>query len=439
MNWRLGAAAALALAVSGCTIIPAGSGSTGTGSVPRPPVQTPTPSPTPTPTPPAVQLTTTGNAASAGVMRGPEVSSLQISDEQARRALSAFVTSCPGLLRRNDVSGLTRNADWQQACDAARNAGNAREFFNTQFATVRVANGQSMATGYFEPEIHGCRTRTSQCQSPVYAMPNDLAEIDISSNQQMITDCRASGNICRLPLVGRPGTIVEFDANQFPLSPTGQRFRGRLNGNRLVPYHSRTAIDQGALAGRGLEIAWAADPVELFFLQIQGSGRLRLPDGNVMRIGYAGQNGHTYVGIGRLLADRGVLQPGEASMQGLMSYLRRQSDGGTSVMQENPSWVFFRELTGAGPIGAMGYPVVGRASVAADPNFVPLGAPVFLMMDRSEPNGLWIAQDTGGAIRGSNRFDTFWGAGDEARTIAGGMAARGSAFILVPRSAANRF
>ena len=367
---------------------------------------------------PQVVLTTTGNAMSAGVMPGPAVASLGVTQDQAARALAAFRTSCPGLVRRNDPSGLTRGSDWESACATARTTddGNAQHFFATQFSAVQVANGQSMATGYYEPQIEGCRTRTERCQVPIYGMPADLVEVDVT----------------------QPPAGMVVDTSLFPPVGSNNRLRGRLEGNRLVPYPDRSAIEQGALQGRGLEIAWAADPVELFFLQIQGSGQLHLPDGGVMRIGYAGQNGHTYVGIGKLLRDRGVLQPGEASMQGLMTYLRRQPDGGASVMRENPSWVFFRELRDTGPLGAMGYPVVRQASVAADPQFVPLGAPVFLSMDHPEASGLWVAQDTGGAIKGSNRFDTFWGAGEDARRIAGGLSARGSAYVLLPRAAAAR-
>ena len=170
----------------------------------------------------------------------------------------------------------------------------------------------------------------------------------------------------------------------------------------------------------------------MFFLQIQGSGRLRGPDGQVMRIGFAGQNGREYVGIGALMRDRGLLKPGGASMQGIMAYLREHPEEGQAIMWENKSYVFFQELKGAGPNGSLGLPVTGRASAATDPRFIPLGAPVFLSMDRAEANGLWIAQDTGGAIKGPNRVDTFWGAGDEARAIAGGMNSRGTAWVLVP-------
>jgi membrane-bound lytic murein transglycosylase A len=346
-------------------------------------------------------------AVTAGVVAGPAVSTLGFDEAAAVRALAAFRTSCPSVMRRADQSGLTQPADWTAACAAAARVeqGRARAFFSEQFRAVQVGDGRGFATGYFEPEIAGSRTRRAGYEHPVYGMPTDLVEVDLG---------------------------------QFSPTLSGRRIRGRVEGNRFVPYHDRAAIIGGALAGRGLEIAYVADPIEFFFLQVQGSGRLRLPDGGVMRIGYAGQNGRDYVGIGRLLRDRGALQAGEASMQGIVAYLRRQPDGGASVMNENPSWVFFRELTGPGPLGALGLPVVARASVAADPAFVPLGAPVWLAMDRAEATGLWVAQDTGGAIRGTNRFDTFWGAGDEARAIAGGMSSRGAVLVLLPTVSAER-
>jgi membrane-bound lytic murein transglycosylase A len=165
---------------------------------------------------------------------------------------------------------------------------------------------------------------------------------------------------------------------------------------------------------------------------------LLLPDGQVMRIGYADQNGREYVAIGRLLRERGILPPGGASMDAIIAWMREQPDGGRSLMRENPSYIFFKELTGPGPLGALNVPVTTRASVAADPKFVPLGAPVFLTLDRREASGLWVAQDTGGAIKGANRFDTFWGAGESARITAGGMAAKGQALLLLPKGVAAR-
>jgi membrane-bound lytic murein transglycosylase A len=163
-----------------------------------------------------------------------------------------------------------------------------------------------------------------------------------------------------------------------------------------------------------------------------------MPDGSVMRIGYAGQNGRDYVAIGRLLRDRGILPPGGANMQAIKDWIRANPDQGRALMRENLSYIFFKELTGPGPIGALNVAVTPHATVAADPNFVPLGAPVFLKMDRREVDGLWVAQDVGGAIKGPNRFDTFWGAGPEATALAGGMSASGHALILLPKGAAGR-
>jgi membrane-bound lytic murein transglycosylase A len=348
-----------------------------------------------------------GAARLAGVRPGPDVASLAISDDSARAALGAFRLSCPALQRRADASGLTSGADWTPACTAAATwpDGDARRFFTSQFETAIVGDGQAFATGYYEPEIAASRTRGPGYTVPIYRTPPDL---------------------------------VEADLGLFSDTWKGKRIRGRVAGGRFLPYPDRAAIVGGALAGQNLEIAWAADEIEFFFLQVQGSGRLRLPDGSVMRIGYDSQNGRDYVGIGARLRDRGVLAPGQASMQGIMGWLRSHPDQAPGVMNENKSFVFFREVDGPGPPGALGTPVVPRTTVAADPAFTPLGAPLFLTMDRPEVNGLWVAQDTGGAIKGANRFDTFWGAGDAARTTAGGMSAKGQAVLLLPRGSVAR-
>jgi membrane-bound lytic murein transglycosylase A len=345
-------------------------------------------------------------ARAAGVVAGPDIATLPIDAAAAERALAAFGVSCPALLRRADRSGLSVSADWQPVCDAAKAVPGvqALAFFQTRFETLQVSEGGAFATGYYEPEIAGSRVPGAG-YAPVYAKPTDMVELDLGAFRENLK---------------------------------GRSISGRVSEGRFVPYFDRGAIEDGALAGRGIELAWAADPIELFFLQVQGSGRLRMPDGSVMRIGYAGQNGHDYTGIGALMRQRGLIQPGQGTMQGLMAWLRANPEAGRAIMRENRSWVFFRELTGPGPIGALNLPVTARASVAADPAFVPLGAPVFLAMDRPEASGLWIAQDTGGAIKGANRFDTFWGAGAEARTIAGGMLARGKALILLPKGTLAR-
>lgn len=352
------------------------------------------------------------NALSAGVRAGPSFGALGLSPTRAGLALGSFRESCRRLVSRGDTSGLTSPADWKPACDSAVAwpSANAHRFFETWFETAVVGEGEAFVTGYYEPEIAGVRTRRPGFEYPVYAMPADLVR-------------------------ARPG---EAD----PL-PDGRQPLGRYDARgRFVPYHDRAAIEDGALAGKGLEIAWVADPVEFFFLQVQGSGRLRAPDGSVIRLGFAGQNGHDYTGIGSLMRDRGLLGSGpgqySGSMQGIMRYLRDNPADGRALMRRNRSWIFFRELSGDAPVGALGVPVRPRTTVAADPRFVPLGAPVWLSLDRTEANGLWIAQDTGGAIKGANRFDSFWGTGEDARRIAGGMSGRGRAVLLLPKGTLNR-
>ncbi len=388
-----GALAAFAL-LGACAIIP-------DSAPPVPAVSAPPPTPV------------AASAALAGVVRGPSVGALPISAGDAGTALAAFVESCPQLLSREDASGLAHGADWRRACEAAVTwrVSEARDFFVTFFETARVGDGSAFATGYFEPEIAGSRTRRPGFDVPVYALPPDLV-------QAWPAD---------LPLAERVGT-----------APRG---RYDTDGN-FVPYYDRTQIEDGALDGRVEVIAWAADPVEFFFLQIQGSGRLRTPEGEVIRIGYAGQNGHGYTSVGKLMRERGLLGEGPGlypgTMQGIMAYMRENPTAGRALMRENRSWVFFRELTGDGPLGALGVPVRRGASIAADPRFVPLGAPVWLDLDRDEADGLWVAQDTGGAIKGANRFDTFWGAGEEARAIAGSMSGRGRALLLLPKGTVAR-
>jgi membrane-bound lytic murein transglycosylase A len=365
------------------------------------------------PPPPVAAGAAAANAALAGVALGPTFAALSVSDADARGALAGFVESCPKLLARNDASGLTRLEDWRSACDAARTVqpSRAKAFFAETFAPVVIGDGKAFATGYFEPEIEASRTKRAGYAVPVYALPSDLVR-------------------------GWPDTVP-------PTQRTGRPPLVRKDASgRFVPYYDRAAIEDGALAGKVPVIAWAADPVEFFFLQIQGSGRLRTPDGTVIRIGYAGQNGREYTGVGGLMRERGLLGSGPGqypgSMQGIMAYMRKNPVEGRALMRENKSWVFFQELTGDGPLGALGMPVRREASVAVDPAFVPLGAPVWLDLDRAEANGLWVAQDTGGAIKGANRFDTFWGAGEDARRIAGGMSGRGRAYVLLPKAVAAR-
>jgi membrane-bound lytic murein transglycosylase A len=366
----------------------------------QPPTTPPPITPTPTPVPPPLPVPPPPpNARAAGIALVPPPAI--IDETVASRALGAFLTSCPALRQRQDRSQLSYGADWAPLCDAARTVlpGSAGAFFRDRFDWVRVGTGKAFATGYYIPETTGSRTPAPGYSVPVYRTPPDLVRCT---------------------------------------KPDGTTGRGRIDETgTCVLYYTRAEIEDGALAGKGLEIAWAADPVDLFFIEIQGTGELRLPDGSVMRIGYDNQNGREYVAIGRLLRERGILPPGGANMDAIKAWMRANPDQGRELMRENSSYIFFKELTGP-PLGSLGYPITPRTTVAADPNFVPLGAPVFLTMDRPEASGLWVAQDVGGAIKGANRFDTFWGAGPDATRIAGGMAANGQALILLPRGVAAR-
>ncbi|MEQ7872511.1 murein transglycosylase A [Sphingomonas sp. ASV193] len=378
-----GGGLAAALLVAGCSTAP---------QAPLPPT-VPPPPPVVVAPPPAPE-----NALSKGVSPASPVA---IQPADAAGALTAFKRSCPKLVRRTDASGLTQPGDWDSLCAAAASVapGGEAAFFQNAFAWVRVGDGKAFVTGYYEPEIRGSLTQQPGYSVPIYGPPTDLVRCT---------------------------------------KPDGTTGKGRIDETgQCVLYYDRAAIEDGALANRGLEIAWAADPIDLFFVEIQGSGTLLLPDGSVRRIGYAGQNGRDYVAIGKLLKDRGLIQP-PVTRDAIIAWMRANPAEGRALMRENLSYVFFKPLDTPGPLGALEVPVTPLDSVAADPKFVPLGAPLFLALDRPEPYGLWIAQDTGGAIKGANRFDSFWGGGAEAERIAGGMSASGQALILLPKPSLAR-
>ena len=365
----------------------------------------PAPAPAPKPTIPA-------NAALIGVHPGPAIVSLKLAPADASGALASFAESCPALLKRTDASGLTRPEDWQTPCAGAAgwDRADAARFFDAYFEAAQVGDGKAFVTGYYEPEIPGVRTERPGFEVPVYGLPTDLVR-------------------------GWPDAIP-------PEQRTGRAPLGRYDETgKFVPYYERAEIENGALAGKAPVIAWVQDPVELFFIEVQGSGRLRSPEGEIVRLGYAGQNGRDYTAIGAVMKQRGLIGEGTAyptSMQGIMQYLREHPAEARGLMDANKSWVFFEEVKGDGPLGSLGVPVRAQSSAAADPRYVPLGAPIWLSVDRAEASGLWIAQDVGGAIKGPNRFDSFWGAGDAARATAGGMAARGQALLLLPKGTLAR-
>ncbi len=286
-----------------------------------------------------------------------------------------------------------------------------RAFYETWFTPYQVFNPDGtdtgMVTGYYEPLLKGSRRRSKRFAYPIYAPPEDMLEVDM-------------------------GELYP----QF----RGQTVRGRLEGKRVVPYFNRAEIDAGlATTLKGNEIFWVENQVELFFLQIQGSGRIELEDGTRVKVGYAQQNGHDYTSIGRKLVDMGELKLEEASMQGIKNWARKNPDRLPVLLGQNPSYIFFRELpaTLSAPLGALGVPLTEEYSIAVDKRSIPLGVPVFLATTRPnspEPlNRLMFAQDTGGAIKGAVRADFFWGFGEIAAVRAGSMKQTGRMWVLFPK------
>jgi membrane-bound lytic murein transglycosylase A len=323
----------------------------------------------------------------------------------AGASVRAFVAGC-----RNGASARALKS----ACDEARAlpAGDdaaARAFFERAFAAYAViapdGAREGLVTGYYEPLLEGSRSRGARFARPVLGTPEDLVVVDL--------------------------------AGQYP-ELRGMRLRGRLNGRRLEPYFSRGEIDARGPAFAAPAIAWVADPVELFFLQVQGSGQIQLETGERIRVGYAEHNGHPYRSLGRYLVERGEMTLEQASMQGIKAWAAANPERAQEALNQNPSYVFFRELPATGgPPGAMGVPLEAGYSIAVDPQYVPLGAPVWLATTyplSPEPlERLVIAQDTGGAIRGAIRADFFWGTGPEAGALAGRMRQAGRMWLLWPR------
>ncbi|MDJ0628511.1 MAG: MltA domain-containing protein [Rhodobacter sp.] len=276
-----------------------------------------------------------------------------------------------------------KDPDWASLCALATNQKNARTFFELFFRPVLITDGSAgLFTGYFEPELNGSRTRTGKYRYPLYRKPPEVQ-----------------------------------------------------NGRT---WFTRAEIEEnGILDGRGLEIAWIDDPVDVFFLQIQGSGRVRFPDGTGLRVGYGGKNGHDYKSIGQEMVRRGIYQAHQVSAQVIRNWVRRNPVEGAALLRHNPSYVFFREVPRVpahkGPLGAMNRSITAMRSIAVDPKYVPLGAPVWIEKGgRNTLRRLMIAQDTGSAIKGTQRADIFFGTGDEAGRKAGRVRDPGRMIVLMP-------
>ncbi len=332
-------------------------------------------------------------------------------DDDPGAAWPAFLQGC---------ARLKAQTPWRESCALAEQlpaGASVRAFFETHFLPYRVANAdgnlEGLATGYYEPLLRGSRRKEGPYRYPLYSPPADLLSVDLAEINPELKHLR---------------------------------LRGRLEGRRVIPYYSRADIDRGLPALAGKELLWVDDPVDLFFLQIQGSGRVQLPTGELVRVGYADQNGQPYKSIGRYLVENGELTLEQASMQGIKAWGAANPAKLDALLDQNPSYVFFRELPRggadqgsdtAGPVGALGVALTPERSIAVDPRYIPLGAPVFLAT--TWPGStlplarLVLAQDSGGAIRGAVRADYFWGFGDAAGALAGRMRQNAKMWVLLPR------
>ena len=346
----------------------------------------------------------------------------QADDQNA--ALHALRRSCAALEERADDEPLDiavlggRVGDWRAICKAAagpEGADQARKFFESHFTPYEARNGAEatgLFTGYFEPELRGAT--------------------------------RAGGRY-GVPLYGRPDDLVTVELGLFRASLAGERVAGRVADGALEPYATRAEIDGGALAAQGLELVWVDDPVDAFFLHIQGSGRIAFEDGTTRRLAYAATNGHDYFAIGRRLVDLGVLDLEDVTMPAIRDWLAANPERASELMHENASYVFFRwleeEQADDGPVGAQKVALTAGRSLAVDRRFVPMTVPIWLEGVAPDPDParedrplrrLMVAQDTGGAIRGPVRGDVFWGTGAEAGAVAGRMRHEGRYWLLLP-------
>ena len=326
-------------------------------------------------------------------------------------AWPAWLQSCTALVKK---------PVWKNACDTANSLNlqtnnnpdseSVRAYFRQNFSVYKTTNvdgaESGLITGYYQPILKGSRTKSAKYPFPLYTTPPDLITVELD------------------------GLFPELKY---------KRVRGRVVGNKLVPYFNRAEIETDNSPIKGRELVYIDNIVDVFFLQIQGSGVVQFENGEQVMVGYADQNGHTYNSVGRLLIERGELTSANASMAGIKNWVKNNPLRFRELLNNNPSFVFFRELPSGlpGPIGALGVPILAERAVAVDPKFVPLGAPVFL--STTQPNNnkplkrLMMAQDTGGAIKGGVRADFFWGAGAEAGAKAGAMKQSGKIWVLLPK------
>lgn len=382
-----------------------------------PPVSPAPPAPTPEPTP---QVEPGGAKVTVRLRTFAALNGW--AKDQHGDALKAFQKSCTKLLtlpanRKLSVKGAVNSGtvqDWKPVCLVAatlsvQDHGVAKQFFETWFMPYEVQDPSSkngLFTGYYEPELKGSLVRGGAYQTPLLARPTDLVSVNMGT----------------------------FDENL-----GGNTIWGRVKNGRLRPYPTRSAIESGALGNLSKPILWVDSSVDAFFLHIQGSGRVKLANGEIKRVGFAGKNGQPYKSVGRVLIDSGEIPASRLTMDAIRNWVDTRPVEGPKLLQKNPSYIFFHILKGAGPIGAQGVALTAGRSLAIDRRFMPLGVPLWLEthepLNKNIPfQRLMVAQDTGGAIKGVVRGDIFFGAGERATKRAGNMKRPGRYFILLPHS-----
>lgn len=372
--------------------------------------------------PPAPEISPVFSPASFSDIEGWESDDLGASLATFRRSC-ARILAAPGPRALDPKTGSAslygQIADWQPICQQALSDGamaDPKGFFEAGFMAFAVARPSGeptgLITGYYEPEVEASLRREGSYQTPLLARPDNLLRLDLG----------------------------EFDP-----SLRGESVRGRIENGRFVPYPDRAAINRGALSADRLAVAWLADPVDAFFIHIQGSARLVLPDGDVVRVGFAGKNGRPYTAIGKMLVERGALARDAVTMQSIRDWLAANPDEIEIILEANQSYIFFNIVpigdAGLGPTGAGGVPLTSGRSLAVDRRIHGLGAPIWVQADLElgASGRLMVAQDTGTAIRGAVRGDYFWGSGAEAGAKAGETNAQGRFWTLIPRALAQKW
>ena len=330
--------------------------------------------------------------------------------------IEALARSCTKLKAQDQTKNFGDPAwnitvgDWAPACnkiETGEAAADPRAFFQLFFTPYEATSGtykQGLFTGYYEAALKGSRTRSAVYDTPLLKRPDDLVMVELGDFRDTLK---------------------------------GQRIAGRVTNGALKPYETRADIEAGKLAN-ATPIVWVDDPVDAFFLHIQGSGRVLLDDGSEIRVGYAAQNGHVYYAVGRELVKRGLMEKDQVSMQSIRDWLATHPDQAAEFMNLNPSYVFFEEIKGEGPLGAQNVALTPMRSIAIDRTKIPYSTPLWLDIPAPVPGHadikrLVIAQDTGGAIKGPLRGDFYWGYGPEATHNAGLMKAAGRYWLLLPR------